>query len=205
MPLRSQVGKSPRGPTPPIKSAASSRSSSRQSVLSLGSSASSLKAPPYSPYDKRDSSAVPSARSTPRIPTPKGRHVISKYDPLSPPFRPIREREEGSLSAVTSRTSSHEKESVLSRVSSFSDSGIASRITSASSELCLDPSVPCSAPTGPMPLTRRRSASAPESGADSQVISRIGSGDSTVLSANAAAVAHVAAQLALAASALSRK
>ena len=218
MSLQSHIGKPPRGPTPPIKSASSSRSSSRLSVLSRSSSSSSLKAPPYSPYDKRDQSAVSSARSTPRIPTPKGRHVFSKSFPSSPPFRPIKEGEEVTHSAATSRTSSREKGSVLSRSSSLSDAATISRVASVSSALSLDPlpyeiavnfedSLPVSRdiPAGPMPFTRRRPASVPDSGADSQVISRTGSGDSAILAANAAAVAHVSAQLALAAAALSRK
>lgn len=126
-------GKPPKGPAsgaPP--SAVNSRSSSRQTVLSRSSSAGSLTKPPYSPFDKRGSSAASSARSTPRLPTPKGRHVIPKYDPTAPPFRPITEGDEGTLSAVTSRTSSRDRESAVSthQCSLWDDSPVISRNSS---------------------------------------------------------------------------
>ena len=203
----------------------SSRSSSRLSQLSQLSrpSSGSAQAPPYSPL------ALSSLGTTPRRRTPNGHHVFpkglskssggrrrtpngvnvhSKFDSSGPTFRPIGEEsdEEGSHSAA------------VSRVSSISETATLSRVVSASSVVSLDPlpyeipvifhdSLPVSrdVPVGPMPFTRRKPASVPDSGADSQTVSRTGSGVSNVSSANSAAISHVAAQLALAAAALSKK
>jgi hypothetical protein len=205
-------------------SAPSSRSSSRLSQRSqlsrLSSGSSQAQAPPYSPL------ALSSLGTTPRRRTPEGHHVFpkglskssggrrrtpngvnvySKFDSSAPTFRPIGEEsdEEGSHSAT------------VSRVSSISENATLSRVTSASSNISLDPlpyeisvsfqdSPPVSrdVPTGSLPLTRRRSASVPDSSVNSEEISRTGSGCSSY-SSNAELHLQISAQLALAAAALS--
>jgi hypothetical protein len=113
--MSSLPGKDPGSPS--SVSSRSSRRSSASSILSINSTAStqaqllalvirktpsissvssagSLKAPPYSPYEKgiprSGASSRSSARSTPRVPTPGGKHVYSKYEPSAPTFKPIK-------------------------------------------------------------------------------------------------------------------
>ena len=160
--------------------------------ISSVSSSGSLKAPPYSPYEKgiprSSASSRSSARSTPRVPTPGGNHVYSKYEPTAPTFRPVtpcRAVTDGRVvSADISRTSSQEIDSIpsLTSVSTLADDVIPSKtlstVSSKDPELLgvvswESPPVSRSASIGSLE-SPRRTPSVPSS----RTLSRRGSGDS---------------------------
>ena len=200
----------------PPKAGSSRASRSQQS--SRCSSRGSLRAPSYSPFTlpSRTSSAS-TLRSTPRLETPEGVHVFSKYAPDSPSFRPVivqvpavgTSDEEGSLSRTPSLELPSRSASRLSRVSSSSSfivsSAVPSRTSSRSSVAPVLLSAACElrrtvskdVHSGPMPLTRRKPASVANSRGGSQGVSRTSSSSSL-----SAANAEVAAQLSMAVSAL---
>jgi hypothetical protein len=200
----------------PPKTGSSRVSRSQQS--SRCSSRSSLRAPSYSPFTlpSRTSSAS-TLRSTPRVETPEGCHVFSKYAPDSPSFRPVVAQapavgtsdEEGSLSRTPSLELPSRSASRLSRVPSSSSfivsSAVPSRTSSRSSVAPVLLSAACElrrtvskdVRSGPMPFTRRKPASVADSGGGSSAVSRTASNSSL-----SAANAEVAAQLSMAVSVL---